>query len=93
MGKYSGGSHGTFHCKDHLQSKLVMNVDIPEVHPQLKVIQKSLLVDSSPKLTNNDLIREQSEDSDINLIVQLLKSDKQKRNVAREPIHLECRFF
>ena len=37
--------------KAMLQSKLVMNVDIPEVYPQLEVVQKSLIVDSSPKLT------------------------------------------
>ena len=67
-----------------LQSKLVTNVDIPEVYPQLKVMQKSLVMDSSPKVPNNDWIREQSEDSDINLIVQLLKSDKLKRYIARE---------
>ena len=41
-------------------------------------------MDRSPKLTNNDWIREQSEHSDINLIVQLLKSDKLKSNVTRE---------
>ena len=67
-----------------LQSKLVMNVDIPEVYPQLKVIQMSLVVDSSPKLTNNDWMKEQSEDSDINLIIQLPKSDKLKTYVAKE---------
>ena len=61
-----------------------MNVDIPEVYPQLKVIQKSLVVDSSPKLMNNDWIREQSEDSDINIILQLLKSDKLKRYVPKD---------
>ena len=70
--------------KTMLQSKLVTNVDIPEVYPQLKVIQKSLVVDSSPKLTNNDWIREQSEESDINSIVQLLKFDKLKRYVAKK---------
>ena len=42
--------------KAMLQSKLVMNVDIPEVYPQLNVVQKSLVVDRSPKLTNNDWI-------------------------------------
>ena len=66
-----------------LQSKLVMNVDIPEVYPHLKVVQKSLVVDSSPKLTN-DWIREQSGDPSINLIIQLLKSNKLKNCVARE---------
>ena len=55
--------------KAMLKSKLVMNVDIPEVYSQLNVVQKCLVVNSSPKLTNNNWIREQSEDSDINLIV------------------------
>ena len=75
---------GLLIVKAMLQSKLVMNVDVPEVYPQLNVVEKSLVVDSSPKLTNNDWIREQSEDSDINLIVQLLKSGKLKSYVARE---------
>ena len=70
--------------KAMLQSKLVTNMDIPEVYPQLEVIQKSLIVDSSPKLTNNDWIREQSEDPNINLIIQLLRSEKLKSYVARE---------
>ena len=43
-----------------------------------------MVVNSSPKLTHNSWIREQSEDIDINLIVQLLKSDKLKKYVARE---------
>ena len=70
--------------KTMLQSKLVANIGIPEMYPQLKVIQKSMVVDSSPKLTHNDWIKEQSEDSDISLIVQLLKSDKLKKYVARQ---------
>ena len=67
-----------------LQSKLMTDVDIPQMHPQLKVIQKCMVVDSSPKLTHDHWIKEQSEDSDINFIVQLLKSDKLKRYMARE---------
>ena len=67
-----------------LHSKLVMNVDILEVYPQLNVVQKSLIVDSSPKLTNHDWIREQSEDPNINLMIQLLKSGKLKNYVTRE---------
>ena len=70
--------------KTMLQSKLVTDVDIPEMYLQLKVIQKSMVVDSSPKLTHNDWIKGQSEDSDINLIIQLLKSNKLKKYVARE---------
>ena len=51
--------------KAMLQSKLVMNVQIPDVYPQLKVVQKSLVVNSLPKLTNND------ENPNISLIIQL----------------------
>ena len=55
-----------------LQSKLVTNVGVPEIYLQLNVIQKGMVVDSSPKLTHSNWIKEQSEDLDINLIVQLL---------------------
>ena len=64
--------------KTMLQSKLVTDVDVPEIYPQLNLIQKSMVVDSSPKLTHSDCVKEQSEDLDINLIMQLLKSDKLK---------------
>ena len=43
-----------------------------------------MVVDSSPKLTQSDWIKEESEDSDINHIIQLLKSNKLKKYVARE---------
>ena len=56
-----------------LQLKLVDDVGVPEIYPQLNVIQKSMEVDSSPKLTHSDWIMEQSEDLDINHIIQLLK--------------------
>ena len=70
-----------------------MNVDIPEVYPQLEVVQKSMVVDSSPKLSNNDWIREQSEDPNINLIIQLLKSVNSKIVMVEKCIHLEYEFF
>ena len=43
-----------------------------------------MVVDSIPTLTHDDCIKEQSEDTNINLIVQLLKSDKLKKYVAGE---------
>ena len=61
-----------------LQSKLETEVGIPDVYPQLNFIQKSMVVNSSPKLTHDDWVREQSEDPDIGLLVQLLKCDKLK---------------
>ena len=70
--------------KAMLQLKLAMNVDMPEVYPQLEVVQKILVVDSSPKLTNNDWIRQQSEDANISPINQVLKSEKLKSYGAKE---------
>ena len=70
--------------KAMLQSKLVMNMEIPDVYPQLEVVQKSLIVDSSPKLTNNDWVREQSGNPNTNLIIQLLKSEKLKDYIVKE---------
>ena len=67
-----------------LQSKLANDIGMPEIDPQLNLIQKSMVVDSSLLLTHSDWIKDQSEDSDINHIVQLLKSDKLKKYVARE---------
>ena len=52
--------------------------------PKLKLVQKGLVVDSSPKLTNNDWIKEQSEDSSIGPSIQLLKSDKLKHYIAKK---------
>ena len=40
--------------KTMLKSKLVTNVDVPEIYPELNLIQKSMLVDSLPKLTHSD---------------------------------------
>ena len=50
-----------------LQSRLGTEVGIPEVYPQLPLVQKNMVVDGSPKLTHNDWIKEQHEDSDIGL--------------------------
>ena len=54
--------------KTMLQSKMTNDVGMPETDPQLNLIQKHMVVDSSPKLTHSDWIKEQSEDSDINHI-------------------------
>ena len=66
-----------------LQSKLETEVGIPGEYSQLNVIQKSMVVDSTPKLTHDDWVKERHEDSNTGLLVQLLKSDKLKRYVAR----------
>ena len=67
-----------------LQSKLETKVGITGEYSQLNVIQRSMVVDSMPKVTHDDWVKEQREDSDVGLLVQLLKSDKLERYVARE---------
>ena len=67
-----------------LQSKLGTEAGIPGVYPQQLLVQKSMVVDGSPKLAHDDWVREQSEDTDIGFLVRLLKSDKFKKYVARE---------
>ena len=70
--------------KTMLQSKLETEVGIPDVNPQLNFILKSMVVDSSPKLIHDDWVKEQFEDSDIGLLVQLLKCNKLKNYVGKE---------
>ena len=68
--------------KTMLQSKLETEVGIPDVSPQLNFILKSMVVDSSLKLTHDDWVKEQFEGPDIGLLVQLLKSNKLKNYMA-----------
>ena len=55
-----------------LQSKLEAEMRIPEEYSQLNVIQKEMLVSSTPKLTLHEWIKEQHEDLDIGAAIQLL---------------------
>ena len=45
-----------------LQSKLETEIGIPEAYSQLNVVQKEMLVNSTPKLTHNEWVKEQHED-------------------------------
>ena len=67
-----------------LQSKLGTEVGIPGVYSQQLLVQKSVVVDGTPKLAHDDWVREQSEDTDIGLLVGLLKSGKLNKYVAKE---------
>ena len=57
---------------------------IPEKYSQLNVIQKEMLVNSTLKLTQHEWVKEQHEDLDISATIQLLKSDKLGKYVAKE---------
>ena len=67
-----------------LQSQLETEVGIPEKYSLLNVIQKEMLVNITPKLTQHDWVKEQHEDVDISATIQLLKNDKLGKYVAKE---------
>ena len=84
MEEYASEILGTFDCEYYDISKLGTEVGIPEVYPQQLFVQKSMVVDGTPKLAHDDWVREQSEDTDIGLLVGLLRSDKLNKYMAKE---------
>ena len=67
-----------------LQSKLETEMGIPEKYSPLSVIQKEMLVNSTPKLTQHEWVKEPHEDVDIGATIQLLKTGKLGKYVAKE---------
>ena len=67
-----------------LQSKLETSMGIPEKYSPLNVIQKEMLINSTPKLTQQEWVKEQCEDVDISTTIQLLKTGKLGKYVAKE---------
>ena len=67
-----------------LQSKLETEMGIPEKYSPLNVIQKAMLVNSTPKLTQHEGVKEQCEDVDIGVTIQLHKTGTLVKYVAKE---------
>ena len=67
-----------------LQSKLETETGIPEKYLPLNVIQKEMLVNSTPKLTQHEWVKEQCEDVDISATIQLLQTGKFGKYIAKE---------
>ena len=67
-----------------LQSKLETEMGIPEKYSPLNVIQKEMLVNSTPKLTQHEWVKEQCEDVDIGATIHLLKTGKLGKYIAKE---------
>ena len=65
-----------------LQSKLETEMGIPEKYSPLNVIQKEMLKNGTPKLTQHEWVKEQHEDVDISATIQLLKIGKLGKYVA-----------
>ena len=67
-----------------LQYKLETEMGIPEKYSPLNVIQKEMLVNSTSKLTQHEWVKEQHEDVDIGTTIQLLKTGKLGKYIAKE---------
>ena len=70
--------------KTMLQSKLKPEISFPEEHLPVNLLLKTMIVDTTLKLTQKDWVKEQMDDADVNRIVQLLKSKKLSTYMTQE---------
>ena len=70
--------------KTMLQSKIEPGADVSEEYLSERMLLKSMTIDTMPKLTQQDWVKEQMEDVDIHKIVQLLKSNQLSTYKAQE---------
>ena len=77
--------------KTMLQSRMKPEVNIPKEYFTERVLFKNMTVDTMPKLTPKDWVKEQMEDMDIHKIVQLLKSNQLSTYKAQEVDSLATR--
>ena len=82
MGKYTSGSMEPLIVKTMLQSKLESETSLPNECLPVNLLLKSMIVDSTLKLTQNDWIKEQMDDMDVGNVTQLMKTNKLNKYVA-----------
>ena len=70
--------------KTMLQSKLESETSLPKEYHPVKFLLKSMIVNSTLKLTWDDWIKEQIEDTDMGKVTQLLKTNRLNKYVAQE---------
>ena len=70
--------------KTMLQSKLESETSFPNEYPPVNLLLKSMIVDSTLKLTQKDWVKEQMDDMDVGKVTQLLKTNKLNTYVAQE---------
>ena len=70
--------------KTMLQLKLESETSLPNEYLSVNLLLKSMIVDTTLKLAQNDWIKEQMDDMDVGKVTQLLKTNKLNRYVAQE---------
>ena len=70
--------------KTMLQSKLESEISLPKEYLPVNVLLKSMTVDTTLKLTQNDWVKEQMDDVDVGKMIQLLKSNRLSTYRAQE---------
>ena len=70
--------------KTMLLSKLELETSFPSEYPPVNLLLKSMTIDTTPKLTQNDWVKEQMDDVDVSKVIQLLKSNQLSTYMAQE---------
>ena len=70
--------------KTMLQSKLESETSLPNECLPVNLLLKSMMEDSTLKLTRNDWIKEQMDDIDVGKVNQLSKTYRPNKYVAQE---------
>ena len=70
--------------KAMLQSKLESEISLPNEYLPVNLLLKSMTVDTTLKLTQEDWVKEQMDDMDVGKVTHLLKSNKLSTYIAQE---------
>ena len=69
---------------DHLEPLIVQTMLQSKLETEMGIPEKEMLVNSTPKLTPHEWVKEQCEDVDIHATIQLLKTGKLGKYVPKE---------
>ena len=75
--------HGENIQVDHMEP-LIVKTMLQSKCLTVNLLLKSMMVDSTLKMTRNDWIKEQMDDMDVGIVTQLLKTNKLNKYVAQE---------
>ena len=82
MGEYTIRTYRTFDCKDNVAIKT--ETSLPNEYLPVNLLLKSMTVDTTLKLTQEDWVKKQMDDMDVGKVTQLLKTNKLSTYMAQE---------
>ena len=79
--------------KTMLQSKLESETSFPSEYLPVNLLLRSMIINTTPKLTQKDWVKEQMDDVDVSKVIQLLKSNKLSTCKLKRWIPHQCKYF